>query len=161
MYVCVCSVYGRWENWCRSAGLTTRPLASQPWGWRRPWRRCWSPKTSNCDGESRQILSSAETCHCHLRWPIEEREKRKKTRLWMMGQRKLTGRMSDRDNGPRESRKMRGERFITPGEVCPPVVWATSASDQVLRLCFLWKLNGWRVQTAPVGRRTGTLGGED
>lgn len=37
----------------------------------------------------------------------------------MMGQRKLTGRMSDRDNGLQETRKMRGERFITPGEVLP------------------------------------------
>lgn len=69
----------------------------------------------------------------------DRRKGGKKMRLWMMGQKKVTGRMSERDNGRQGSRKMRGERFITP-----PVVWATSASDQTLRLCFLWKLNDCR-----------------
>lgn len=89
----------------------------------------------------------------HLRRPIGEREKK---RLWMMGQRKLTGRMSDGDNGRRRTREMRGEEiYYTGGRwgvgVALPEVWG---SYRALRLCFLWKLNARRVQSVTAEERT-------
>lgn len=45
----VMSVSDRWGSWWRSAGPTTLHLASLLWEWRRPWPRCLSLRTSNCD----------------------------------------------------------------------------------------------------------------
>lgn len=95
--------------------------------------------------------SSPPLARRHLRRPIGEREKKK--RLWMMGQRKLTGRMSDGDNGRRRTREMRGgEIYYTGGRRSAlPEVWG---SYRALRLCFLWKLNAGRVQSVTAEERT-------
>ncbi len=45
---------------------------------------------------------------------LANRRKGKKKRLWMIGQRKLTGRVSDRGNGWRGARKLRGKMIYYP-----------------------------------------------
>lgn len=160
MCMCMCSfsVYDRWGNWCQSAGLTARLVVLQLWGWRRAWRRCWSPKTSKCDRASRERSSHhprlvTANGTAPLRLANRRKGGKRVCEWWDNG--KLTGmRMSDGRNGGQGARKMRGGRFIMSGEIWPPIVWVTSTSE--CSGCAFHE--SWVVVRSSLSRWAGTQG---